>query len=121
VAVLLDRPRLLLHVEGVALLVAAVTLYFHAGYGWLLFAVLILAPDLSFAGYALGTRVGAASYNTLHTTTLPIALGAVGVLADSSTATAVALIWLSHIGGDRMLGYGLKYPSGFKDTHLQRV
>ena len=28
----------------------------------------------------------------------------------------VALIWLAHIGADRALGYGLKYPTGFKDT-----
>jgi hypothetical protein len=33
----------------------------------------------------------------------------------------VTLIWIAHIGVDRALGYGLKYPSSFKDTHLQRV
>jgi len=33
----------------------------------------------------------------------------------------LALIWLVHIGADRLLGYGLKYPTAFKDTHLQRV
>jgi hypothetical protein len=32
-----------------------------------------------------------------------------------------ALIWLAHIGIDRALGYGLKYPTFFKDTHLQHV
>ncbi|MDU3890869.1 MAG: DUF4260 family protein [Serratia liquefaciens] len=29
-----------------------------------------------------------------------------------------ALIWGAHIGFDRALGYGLKYASGFADTHL---
>ena len=48
-------------------------------------------------------------------------LGVIGVVGDSSTATQIALIWLAHIGVDRLLGYGLKYPTGFKDTHLQRV
>ena len=43
----------------------------------------------------------------------------VGDRAD--TALKLALIWLTHIGVDRAVGYGLKYPSGFKDTHLQRV
>jgi hypothetical protein len=33
----------------------------------------------------------------------------------------IALIWLAHIGLDRMLGYGLKYPTEFKDTHMQHV
>src|SRR4051812_29049657 len=117
----MDRPRLLLRLEGLALLVAATTVYFHAGDGWVLFAALILAPDLAFAGYAGGPRAGAAFYNALHTAAPPIVLGLVGVLTGRNTATAIALIWLSHIGGDRLVGYGLKYPSAFKDTHLQRV
>ena len=33
----------------------------------------------------------------------------------------LALIWVAHIGMDRLMGYGLKYPSAFKDTHLQHV
>jgi len=33
----------------------------------------------------------------------------------------IALIWFAHIGIDRALGYGLKYTSGFKDTHLGRL
>ena len=36
-------------------------------------------------------------------------------------ATKVALIWLAHTGADRLFGYGLKYPTAFKDTHLSRV
>jgi hypothetical protein len=46
---------------------------------------------------------------------------AIGLLADGAVATQVALIWVAHVGVDRALGYGLKYPSAFKDTHLQRV
>jgi hypothetical protein len=34
---------------------------------------------------------------------------------------AVALIWFAHISMDRTVGYGLKYPTSFKDTHLERV
>ncbi len=49
------------------------------------------------------------------------ALAVAGVLADADVAIQVALVWLAHIGFDRFLGYGLKYPSGFKDTHLQRL
>ena len=32
-------------------------------------------------------------------------------------ATAIA----AHVGWDRALGYGLKLPTGFKDTHLGRI
>jgi hypothetical protein len=55
------------------------------------------------------------------TRSLAVALGTVGVVADSDAATKIALIWLAHIGADRLLGYGLKYPTAFKDTHLSRV
>ena len=118
----LDRlPRSLLHVEGFAVLVGVLAVYFHEGYGWLLLVVLFLAPDLSMLGYVGGPRLGSLTYDLVHTYAGPIALALVGVLGDAELATQLALIWLAHIGMDRLLGYGLKYPTGFKDTHLQRV
>jgi hypothetical protein len=114
-------PGRLLHLEGLAVLVGALVLYFDTGYGWLLLVLVVLAPDLSMLGYLGGPAVGALTYDVAHTYVLPIALGVVGVVGDSDTATQLALIWLVHIGADRLLGYGLKYPTGFKDTHLQRV
>jgi Domain of unknown function (DUF4260) len=114
-------PGRLLRLEGLALLVGALVVYFHLDYGWLLLLVLFLAPDLSFAGYLAGPAVGAWIYNVAHTTVGPIALAVVGVLADTDWCVQLALIWLAHIGIDRLLGYGLKYPTAFKDTHLQRV
>jgi hypothetical protein len=114
-------PGRLLRLEGLAFFVGALVFYFDQGFGWLLLVVLFLAPDLSFAGYWAGPRVGAWAYNALHTTVGPIALAIVGVLADTDWFVQLALIWLAHIGLDRFLGYGLKYPTAFKDTHLQRV
>ena len=119
---MLDRvPRVLLHAEGVAIAGAAVALYFHAGYPWWLLLVLILAPDLSMVGFAAGPAVGTAAYNAMHTYALPVVLAAVGVIVDADVAVQLGLIWLAHIGVDRAIGYGLKYPGGFKETHLQRV
>jgi hypothetical protein len=118
----LDRlPRVLLRVEGIALFTGVVALYFNADYPWWLLLVLALAPDLSMIGYLAGPRTGAAAYDAAHTTLLPIALGVGGVLAERDVAIQLALIWLAHIGADRALGYGLKYPTHFKDSHLQRV
>jgi hypothetical protein len=114
-------PRLLLHAEGAAVAAAALTLYFRNDHSWPLFVVLALAPDLAMVAYAAGLRVGASVYDLFHTYTFPLGLGALGVLADANGAVAVALIWVTHIGVDRAIGYGLKYPTGFKDTHLQRV
>lgn len=119
---MIDRlPAWLLRLEGVAVAAGALALYFDAGYGWLPLLLLILAPDLSALGYLAGLRVGALTYDLAHTYAWPVALGVGGILAESGTAMQLALIWLAHIGADRLLGYGLKYPTGFKDTHLQRV
>lgn len=119
---MIDRlPRLLLHAEGAAIGAAAIAVYFHAGYPWWLLAALALAPDLSAVGYAAGTRIGAASYDAAHTVALPVILATCGWVFDARLATQLGLIWITHIGVDRALGYGLKYPTGFKDTHLQRV
>jgi len=118
----MDRlPRRLLHLEGLVITAGALVLYVDAGFGWLLLVALILAPDLSMLGYLGGPRLGALSYDLVHTYAGPVVLGVVGVLGGYEIAVQVALIWLAHIGLDRLLGYGLKYPTGFKDTHLQRV
>jgi Domain of unknown function (DUF4260) len=117
-----DRlPAILLRAEGIAVAVVSVTLYFNQGYEWWLLVVLALAPDLAMLGYLAGPRVGATAYDLVHTYVAPVLLGAAGVIWDFDTALKLALIWLTHIGVDRAVGYGLKYPSGFKDTHLQRV
>jgi hypothetical protein len=113
--------RWLLRIEGAALLVAALALYAGTAGSWVLFAVLFLVPDLSFLGYLGGSRTGAAIYNAAHATIGPLLLGAAGAFAGSALAVSLALIWLAHIGADRMLGYGLKYASAFQETHLGRI
>ena len=92
---------------------------YHWWHGsWLLFVLLFFAPDLSMIGYAFNAKAGSVVYNAIHTCTGPLLLGAYSLAGDHRTALLVALIWIAHIGFDRMLGYGLKYPTRFKDTHL---
>ncbi len=112
--------RGLLRAEGLALMAGAAALYWRVGGDWRQFAILFLVPDLSFAGYLAGPRVGAAAYNTMHATLLPLLLAAAGLAFAAPLAIQIALIWLAHIGFDRALGYGLKYGSGFGFTHLGR-
>lgn len=114
-------PGMLLRMEGAVLALVAVALFAHTGTKWWLFALLFLAPDLGLLGYLAGARSGAASYNLTHALVLPVLVGAWGWWIGSSTSVAVALIWVAHIGVDRMVGYGLKYETDFRDTHLQRV
>jgi hypothetical protein len=112
------EPRTYLRLEGLAVLAVALGGYLElSGPLWLL-AVLALAPDLSMAGYLAGPQVGALAYNTVHTYVLPLALGAAGLWADVPTAVLVALVWAGHVGADRLFGYGLKYSTGFRETHL---
>jgi hypothetical protein len=113
--------RSLIRLEGLALAVLAVGLYARSGAGWGQFAALFLVPDLSLLGYLLGPRVGAASYNTLHSTLGPILLGAVALLVSVPGLLPIAFIWAAHVGVDRALGFGLKYQSAFGHTHLGEV
>ena len=119
---MLDRlPALLLRAEGGAVVAAAVTVLFYAEYPWWLLVALALVPDVSLAAYAAGPRVGAGTYNAAHTYVAPVVLGALGVVAEADLLLQLALIWMTHIGVDRTIGYGLKYPTSFRETHLQRV
>ena len=111
----------ILRLEGAAAFAAAIALYAHAGFSRPLFALLILAPDLAMLPYLIGPRAGAFAYNLVHTYALALPFAVAAFALGSPVATALGLIWIAHIGMDRMLGYGLKYPSGFSDTHLGRI
>ena len=114
-------PRLLLRLEGLALFVLATLAFAYTGLSWWLYALLFLGPDLSFAAYKAGPKPGAIVYKALHSTLGPALLAGWGLTANEPLCLGLAAIWAAHIGFDRMLGYGLKYASGFHDTHLGRI
>ena len=88
---------------------------------WPAFALFFLAPDLAMLAYLFGPRAGALGYNLAHTYAFALLLALAGFFAGVPIAAAGGLIWAAHIGFDRALGYGLKYPTGFGDTHLGRA
>ncbi|MBX3529861.1 MAG: DUF4260 domain-containing protein [Rhizobiaceae bacterium] len=114
-------PRLILRAEGAAAAAAGLWLFMQGGQSWWLFAILLFAPDLAFAAYLAGARAGAVAYNIVHSTLGPLLLAAAAWWFGSDLALALAGIWLTHVGMDRALGYGLKYPTAFQDTHLGRI
>ncbi len=114
-------PKILLHIEGAILFAASVLLYARNDGNWLIFILLFFVPDISIAAYLAGNRVGAICYNLIHAYLLPAILVAYGWLGANAWGISLALIWFAHLGLDRTVGLGLKYPSGFKDTHLDRV
>jgi hypothetical protein len=111
-------PRPLLHLEGAAVLIASLFAYHSTHASWLQFVLLFLLPDLSMLGYLASVRVGAIAYNAIHTYLGPLALAGYSIGTGHPSLLPLSFIWFAHIGFDRMLGYGLKYPTQFKDTHL---
>jgi len=114
-------PRILLHVEGFAVLALAVYGYARVDGSWLWFAILFLTPDVSMAGYLANERIGATTYNFVHTYVGPLVVLAALLVLDRGDLIWLPTIWIAHIGFDRMMGYGLKYETAFKDTHFQRL
>lgn len=113
--------RMTLQLEGATIGAACILAFAQLGGSWLFFALLILAPDLFMLGYLVGKRVGAVCYNIAHSYLTPLALAGLSLLGEGQIGVEVALIWGAHIGLDRAIGYGLKYATDFKDTHLNRV
>ncbi len=110
-----------MQIEGVAVLTLSIYFYGYCNYSWALFFTLLFAPDISMLGYLANNKVGAMLYNLFHTYIITVIVIFCGLLLSSPTVLAIGLIWSAHIGMDRMLGYGLKYPTAFKETHLNRV
>lgn len=72
-------------------------------------------------GYMMNRKVGAIIYNMIHTYVLSIIVLLFGFITNIEPLMIIGLIWTAHIGMDRMFGFGLKYPTQFNDTHLNRV
>lgn len=113
--------KILLHLEGLAVLFLSIYLYGYFQFNWFLFIVLLFVPDIAIVGYAVSNKVGAYVYNMAHTYTVAIVILIIGLILKSEILFSIGLIWTAHIGMDRMVGYGLKYPTSFKDNHLNRM
>lgn len=114
-------PRTWLRAEGVAALAAGAALYLHLGGQLIWLLPLLLAVDVSMVGYLLGPRAGAVVYNVVHNWAAGIAVLALAWWLASPPIALVGAILVAHTGMDRTLGYGLKYPTAFADTHLGRL
>lgn len=72
-------------------------------------------------GYLVDKKVGAIAYNIGHTYITPALTLIIGLITQSNMIILGALILTAHISIDRTFGYGLKYSTNFKDTHLQKI
>ena len=113
--------RIWLRLEALVVFIAGVLVWIALNGGWVKFSLGFLLPDLALLAYLVGPRAGASVYNLAHSYLIPAVLAIVGATLDQSPLLLVGALWTSHIGFDRMLGLGLKYPTGFADTHLGRL
>lgn len=113
--------KLFIHIEGLVVFITSLYFYAQVGISWWILFLLLLVPDLSMLGYIVNNKIGSYIYNVFHTYILPLLLIILSVILDQNIMLALSLIWMAHIGMDRTLGYGLKYPNDFKDTHLQKI
>ena len=111
----------LLRLEGLVLFLGMTLLYYVWDGSWWVYVLLFFVPDISFAAYLSGPRFGALVCSAAHSYLAPVAMMTGGFATASPLLLSIAMIWLAHIGFDRALGYGLKYASGFTDTHLGRI
>lgn len=111
-------PKLLLRIEGAVLFAASIAVFAVQGQAWWLYPALLLIPDIFMLGYLRNTKLGSITYNLGHSYPAAAIVTALGFIIASPLTIALGAIWFGHIGWDRMLGYGLKYGTSFKHTHL---
>ena len=117
----ISGPRIWLAVEGLAMFFAGLVLYAQSGGNWILLVPLLLLPDVSMIGYVRGVGLGSFTYNLVHNWAVGFAVLAAGMWIGLAWLALLGAVLIAHVGMDRAVGYGLKYPTHFKDTHLQRV
>lgn len=113
-------PILFLRTEGAIIFICCLVAYLWLGYPLLWFLVLFFSFDISIIGYAINTRVGAITYNAVHSFIGPALLVTIGLITANTMCTGYALIWFSHLGFDRMIGFGFMKPTQFGDSNLGR-
>lgn len=113
--------KALLKFEELAMLLLGVVAFNFLSFSWWWFPLLFLAPDLGMIGYAFGNKTGAAIYNFFHHKGIAILIGIFGLYLQNELLQLAGIILFSHASFDRMLGYGLKYDSGFRFTHLGEI
>ncbi|KMQ69318.1 hypothetical protein ACM39_04320 [Chryseobacterium sp. FH2] len=107
--------------EYIAFLILGILAFGNTGYSWWWFAGLFFVPDISMLGYIFNNKTGAFCYNLLHHFGIAILLYIIGISLSLPYLNIIGTILFAHSAFDRILGYGLKYPDSFQNTHLGKI
>lgn len=110
--------KITLKLEEVAQFALGILVFSQLNFAWWVFPALILVPDIGMLGYTLNNKVGATMYNLFHHKGLAIVIAAIGFYTQNEMVLLAGTILFSHSALDRIMGYGLKYYTGFRFTHL---
>lgn len=110
--------KTLIKLEEAAQFALSIILFAKLPFVWWVYPALLLVPDVSMLGYLINAKVGAFSYNLFHHKALAIAVGVAGLVLQINELALAGTLLFGHSSMDRMVGYGLKYATGFTDTHL---
>lgn len=110
--------KITLKLEEAAQFALGILVFNQLNFAWWVFPALILVPDIGMLGYTLSNKVGAAMYNIFHHKGLAIAIAILGFYTQNEVVLLAGTILFSHSALDRIMGYGLKYNTGFRFTHL---
>jgi hypothetical protein len=113
--------KTVIKLEEFGLFLFGIYLFNQLDFAWWWFLVLILAPDLSMIGYFFGNKSGAFLYNLAHHRAIALAIYLAGIYCSNNIIQLTGIILFAHSSMDRMMGYGLKYETGFKFTHLGEI
>lgn len=111
----------IIKLEELGLFLFGIYLFSQLNYAWWWFLLLILSPDFSMIGYAFGNKSGAFLYNLFHHRGIAIVVYLLGIYFSNEVIQLAGIILFAHAAMDRMMGYGLKYETGFKLTHLGEI
>lgn len=114
-------PRRILQIESAIFFLISLYLFSLREQSWLIFILLLLTPDISMIGYIKDKKIGSIIYNLVHNYILAIALVILGNISPYDWMVTLGIILFAHVSLDRLFGFGLKYTSDFKDTHIQKI
>ncbi len=110
-----------IRIEELLMFLASAFILYTMGEPWWIYLLLLIGPDISMIGYAAGNKAGAMLYNLFHHKGVALAVAFSGYGLDNSMLLISGVILFGHSSMDRFFGYGLKYTSGFKNTHLGTI